>query len=133
LVTRHEPFVIWRSESVGPQGYALNPSVMLLAAGAQAAIYDRFRRDPRGELAAARNAGFTGTEQAIIGYRLAGTPVPVWTDADGIVSYRSLMTRTDRDLLPPAGTRIVSFHGRRDPSDSALQARAPWIREHWRT
>jgi hypothetical protein len=33
--------------------------------------------------------------------------------------------------LPP-GTRIVSFHGPRDPGVPELQQKSPWIQEHWR-
>lgn len=134
LVDRPEPFVIWQSESVGPHGYALNPSVMLLNAGHLDGIWQSFKRDPAGALAKAKADGFTGSEQAVIGSHFREALPPVWTAADGIVSYRGLVARHDAVDRPlPAGARLVSFHGPRDPGDPALQERAPWIKQHWRS
>ena len=33
---------------------------------------------------------------------------------------------------PPPGTRLVFFHGGYDPSQTVVQQKFPWVREHWR-
>lgn len=131
LVRRPEPFVIYRCGSIGASGYSLNPSVMLLETGARLDIWHAYSRAPDAYQRAANAAGFYGSDQAVIGYHCRAEDVPTYGPPDGVVSYRSL-AHESRDRTPPPGTRIVSLHGRRDPADPAMQARAPWIAEHWR-
>lgn len=122
LVDRDEPFVIFKSESRGRLGYALNPSVMLFTPGHLTGLWGAFERDAAGVLRDAARAGFTGSEQAVIGNWFKGDAPATWTERDGIVSFRGL---GDKRRLPP-GTRLVSFHGPHDPARIAV----PWL--DWR-
>lgn len=127
LASRPEPFVIWKSPSLGAKGYALNPSFILHDAGAERQIYDRYIADPVGVATAARAAGFTSTDQSIISY-LAENPVTV-DERDGIVSFRDHLERGVK--APGPDVCLVSFMDRFDPADPELQERCPWIADHY--
>jgi hypothetical protein len=130
LFDRAEPLVIWKSDSGGAIGYALNPTLLMVAAGARADLWDHYRRDPARALQRARAGGCKGSDQAIITDYLRAEPTPVWTEADGVLSYRRhFQGRADKSL--PEGTRFVSFHGYRDPAVAPFND-LPWVKEHWR-
>lgn len=144
LVGRSEPFVIWKGESTKkpnrPHGWAYNATIMLLTPGARADVWDRYQADRDGVNKAADADGWdvkTNSDQAIATYLLKDNPPAVWTEADGIYSYRALAGKDgekDTGVLPP-GCRLVSFHGRsgaRHPGDPVLQQKSPWIADHWR-
>lgn len=129
-------FRIYRAPSIARlpggvvnRGYSLNPSVCALEAGTQADIWRRFTADPARVSRAAAAAGFWGSDQAVIGYLRQAPDVPTFGEPDGLVSFRRI--RNEQLTAPPAGTRIVSFHGRRSPFDRAVQAAHPWIRDAW--
>jgi hypothetical protein len=143
LVDRPDPLVIWKSESTRranrPHGWAYNATVLLLTPGARADVWDRYRADPFGVESAANADGWdvpTCSDQAIATYLLKDGPVAYWTADDGIHSYRAFAGPDGmKDTGLPPGCRIVSFHGRsgaRHPGAPDLQARSPWIREHWK-
>ena len=143
LVDRPEPFVIWKSEStVRPNrthGWAYNATMMLLDAGARRDVWDRYRANPRQIEKEADADGWdvrTCSDQAIASYLLKDSPPAVWTQEDGIYSFRAFagpQGQKDTGVLPP-GCRVVSFHGRRGnrhPGAPELQEKSTWIREHW--
>jgi hypothetical protein len=132
LVDREEPFVVWKSDSVGAIGYALNPSFLLVTAGARAHVWRTFINDTSGVLMRARR-DCMGSDQAVMTDLLRDANVPVWTEADGIIAYRVVCgPKGERGATLPDQTRVVSFHGPRDPSHPAFQAASPWLAEHWR-
>jgi hypothetical protein len=142
LVDRPEPFVILKGESTRqpyrPHGWAYNATVMLLDAGARRDVYETYAKDPRGVAVAANRDGWdvtTNSDQGIATYLLKDTPPAIWTIDDGIYAYRGIAGPDGmKDTGLPMGCRIVSFHGRsgkRHPGDPTLQARSPWIKEHW--
>ncbi len=143
LVDRPDPFVIWKSESTRkanrPHGWAYNATIMLLDAGARRDVWDRYRANPKQIERDANLDGWdvkTCSDQAIATYLLKDNPPAVWTQEDGIYSYRALSGpdgMKDPGTLP-ANCRLVSFHGRRGnrhPGDPVLQSRSPWILSHW--
>lgn len=136
LVDRPEPFVIWKSDSNVVHGWGYNPSVILLTPGARADVWDRYVANPKRVVSQADKAGWwpmVNSDQAVMSYLMQHDDVPVWTAADGICAYRVIAGKHgQRGKTLPAGTRIVSFHGPRDPSDDGLQEKSPWIAEHWR-
>lgn len=143
LVDRPEPFVIWKGESTRkpnrPHGWAYNATVMLLTAGARADVWDRYQSDRAGVNKAADADGWdvgTNSDQAIATFLLQDNPPAVWTEADGIYSYRAMAGKDgEKDAGLPAGCRLVSFHGRsggRHPGVTDLQRKSPWILDHWR-
>lgn len=129
FVAGETDFRIYRARSVAAQGYSLNPSVMWLKPGTQTDIWQRFIADPSHVARVANKAGFWGSDQAVISYLRRMVNIPTFGDADGLVSYRHI--RHASLTMPPAGTRIVSFHGKRTPFEKEIQAAHPWIRQAW--
>ncbi len=132
FLSERADFAIWRSDSTGRHGYALNPSVMLQRWPNCQFIWKRWGKDPEWVLRNALRAGWTTQDQAVISYQMCTEPHVQWTEADGIYSARLLEDPVDRSIAePPADARIVSFHGKKDPADPALQERAPWLLKYW--
>lgn len=136
IVNRPEPFVIWKSDSNWKDKWAYNATAMLITPGAQESLWRRYMADPKGVFKASDADGWgpkVNSDQAIACYLLKDQDVPVWTQADGIYAYRVFAGKYgERGQTLPAGARIVSFHGPRDPSIPDLQQKSPWIQEHWR-
>lgn len=136
IVNRPEPFVIWKSDSNWKDKWAYNATVMLITPGAKDDVWQRWMADPRGVFQAADADGWgpkVNSDQAIACYLLKDQDVPVWTEADGIRAYRVFAGKYgERGRALPEGTRIVSFHGPRDPSVVDLQRKSPWILDHWK-
>jgi hypothetical protein len=132
LLDRDEPLVLWRCESKRVHGWAYNPTVTLFTPGTRTDLWDRYVADPIGLLRAADADGWCArnSDQAILTYLLQHEPQPHWTEADGVVSYRLLTHRRQEGELP-VHARVVSFHGKHDPSDPRVQARSPWIARYW--
>ncbi len=142
LVDRPDDFVIWKSDSTKkpnrPHGWAYNATAMLLTPGARADVWDRYRSNPKAVEKAADADGWDvkcNSDQAIATYLLKSKPVAHWTYADGIYAYRAFAGPDgNKDHGLPAGCRLVSFHGRRGarhPGAKELQAKSPWIAQHW--
>lgn len=121
LWDRPEPFVGLRDPFWPRQ---MNGSMWLLTAGARPQVWNDF--NPASSPAIARAAGFKGSDQAWISYRLPREAT--WTQADGVYSYRADLQKVGGAL--PADARIVSFHGNWDPWSKSIQT-LPWVREHW--
>lgn len=136
IVNRPEPFVIWKSDSNWKDKWAYNATVMLITPGAKDDLWQRWWRDPKRIFREAEADGWgpkVNSDQAIACYLLKDQPVPVWTQSDGIYAYRVFAGKYgERGERLPEGARIVSFHGPRDPSIPDLQAKSPWIQQHWR-
>lgn len=142
LVDRPDDFVIWKSDSTKkanrPHGWAYNATVMLLTPGARADVWERYQADRKGVERDADKDGWDVkccSDQAIATYLLKAKPTAHWTQNDGIYAYRAFAGPDGmKDCGLPEGCRIVSFHGRRGarhPGAKELQARSPWIAEHW--
>lgn len=135
LVTRPEPCVVWKSDSNVVHGYGYNPSVLLMTPGARRDVWDTYAANPKRVERDAEQAGWwamTNSDQGVASYLLQANPPATFTAADGVLAYRVFAgKRGQRGRTLPAGARIVSFHGPRDPSDRALQQQSPWILEHW--
>lgn len=121
---RPEDFVIWGD--TGPKSY-YNGSMFLLSAGARAQVWHGF--DPATTPQQTLQAGCWGSDQGWISYCL-GKGQARWSKADGVHSFRN-------EILPygghlPEGARVISFHGHSDPWHADVQARFPWVREHYR-
>lgn len=132
LVDRDDDFVGWRpGQSWGNDKHRLAGGTWLLRTGSKTAVWDDFAGPP--SIAEARRAGYRGSDQAWISYKLNGT-VPVWPAGSGIYSIRD-MTRDDRRVrtdAPPADARVVHFNGRGKPWDGPTADQHPWVREHYR-
>lgn len=114
-------FKAWRA----PGGWnPYNGSLWQLQTGSLPEVWEQF--DPKVSPRTARSRGFNGSDQGWFACAL-GVNRPVWTQADGVYSYRYDLN--GRPL--PANARVVFFHGKEDPWDPGPQ-RQPWVREAWR-
>jgi hypothetical protein len=109
-------------------------SVFMMDAGAFPHVHDDF--DVNKALALRYCGRFSGYDQAWISFALSGQPV--WTEADGVMSFKRDIIRADdlKDAAPtaqtlPAHARIINFHGKFNPRDADVQARLPWVAEFW--
>ena len=129
LVSRPDDLVIYKAGSIAARGYSLNPSVLWLKTGTRLRVWDLWRRNP-GKLATRANAaGFWGSDQAVISYIYRDTDVATFGDSDGVVSFRRI--RHEHLTAPPAGTCLVSFHGKRTPWEPDVLKAHPWIARAW--
>lgn len=124
LWDRSEDFVIWGD--TGPKS-RFNGSMFLLSAGSRPQAWNDF--DPLTSPRLAMAAGFWGSDQGWLSYCLAGDEAK-WSTADGVRSFRNEIYPNGGRL--PEGTRIVFFHGSHDPWMPTLQAKFPWLRQHYR-
>lgn len=130
LFSRTEDFVIWRHK-FGAARYC--GSMVMMTAGARKQVWEDF--DPEFSTAQARALGHRGTDQAWISAKLPCEAT--WTPADGVLSRYDAGIRGPKEKPAfgvglPKGARVVFMHGSFDPSQPKLQARHPWIVEHWR-
>lgn len=138
LVDRKEPFLIFRTHL---PHIPLCGSMYLQNAGVHAEVWDDFNRNPAAAIAAMQKAGFRGSDQAWITYKL-GRNTPGWSNKDGVYSYMELMPKRmamRAGAFPPkpagrlpAGARIVIFTGKPDPWDEEATFHSPWIHDHYR-
>lgn len=122
LLDRPEEFVAWRD--VHPSTPYCG-SMMMMTAGARAQVWDEFRADHRAAMKRAQ--GMIGTDQAWIGTCL-GRGEATWGPEHGVYNYR--VEVSGRANLP-ANARLVFFTGPNDPSMPQIQAKHPWIGQHW--
>lgn len=130
LFSRKEDFVIWGGQSAQPHIRTpwnwYNGSFMMIRAGTRTKVWTEF--DPLQSPQKAHAANSRGSDQGWIAYCL-GQGEAIWTERDGIRSYRNSIA-TNKNRLPP-GARLVAFHGRHDPWMPEVQAINPWIKEHY--
>lgn len=122
LLERTEPFVGWRPLASWGGRQRIGGGLYALTAGARQDIWEDFR--PPASIAEARAAGFRGSDQAWMSYRLAES-CPVWGPEAGLYSIRDMAN--GRAPLPP-DARLVQFNGPVKPWQSSLS----WVRAHWR-
>lgn len=123
LWQREERFVGWALPGTH-HARVFNGSMWLLRAGECADVWRDF--DPDRSPAEAKAAGYLGSDQAWMSFRLQGEAG--WGEADGVISFpRALQER----FTPPHGSRIVMFHGRTKPWDCVDRAEPAWVAEHW--
>ena len=123
LVTRSASFVGWCDPRF--QWDKVAGGAYLLTTGAHVDVYDEF--DPLTSPAIAKAAGFEGSDQAWMSYKLY-PPRQHWSSADGLIKLNWLRNAE----TPPPGTRLIFTSGDRPPWDSSVQMRHPWIKEYWR-
>lgn len=122
LFDRDEDFVGWRPYRDWGRKLRIGGGIYLLKAGSRAHVWHDFRGPE--SMNKARRAGFRGSDQAWISYKLAEREPHYGRDA-GIYSIRDLDSRNPQ--LPP-DARLVQFNGPTKPWTSPLH----WVKEHWR-
>lgn len=97
--------------------------IYLLTPGTRAHVWDDFKGMK--SVKESRAAGFRGSDQAWISYKL-GPDEPYWPRNAGIYSIRDF--HEGRTHILPPDARIVQFNGPVKPWNSPLL----WARQHWR-
>jgi hypothetical protein len=121
IFDRAEPFVGWRPYRDWGRKLRFGGGIYLLTPGAKTDVWTRFRGAESARQA--RAAGFRGSDQAWISYRLAASE-PYWGREAGIYSIRDMKGKEHR---LPSDARLVQFNGPTKPWGSPL----PWVKEHW--
>jgi hypothetical protein len=94
----------------------------LMETGSHPQVWEDF--DPKAGPAAARAAGYRGSDQAWISYTLAGK-VPIWGDDEGIYSVRDVKPK---GAHPPPWARLIHFNGDTKPWSPAA---GRWVARSW--
>lgn len=115
-------FVGWRPFRDWGRPLRFGGGIYLLRTGTRTHVWDDF--NGADSIKAARKAGFRGSDQAWISYRLAGNEV-YWDRKSGIYSIRDF--RSAKEKLP-SDARLVQFNGPQKPWQCAI----PWVKDHWR-
>jgi hypothetical protein len=123
LLAPEDDFVGWRPNYAWGTGKRLGGGTWLLRTGSRPEVWGEFSEEG---ILAARFAGFRGSDQAWISYKLASS-APVWPKNAGIYQSQDMRASGYRSL--PADARIVHFNGMPKPWD--LAGRIEWIRRHW--
>lgn len=125
IVNRDEPFVGWRPYRDWGRQMRIGGGIYLFTPGANAKVWADFYANPQDAISRARQAGFRGSDQAWLSYKLAGR-VPVYGRDAGIYSIRDL--GSNHDL--PKDARMVQFNGPQKPW--SYQGPAAWVAKHWK-
>lgn len=116
-----EHFVGWQPiAAFGKNDNRVGGGMYLMTTGKHTEIYDRFIGYP--SIIEANKAGFRGSDQAWISFKLAGK-VKLWPDDSGIYSIRDL-----KDKKLPDDACFIQFNGQYKP----WHGRPSWVKKHWR-
>jgi hypothetical protein len=130
LFDRADPLVLLKQSDNGKGRVTHNPSVLLMDAGVLHAMWERFNAFPDKTWREARARGWACSDMSVINDYIhvnrATVKAATWGEADGVQAY---WRRENKQLRP--GARLVTFYGKENPGDAAVQAKSPWIAEHW--
>lgn len=110
------------------QKTVFNGSLQMFTAGDLQEIWSGF--DPATSPKEAAHAGFRGSDQSWLSYKLCGREGSVGLDWPLISSY-PLHNRIQGVLKHE--TRIIFFHGSQKPWDANARFHTPWIDRYWRS
>ena len=121
LVDYDDPFVGWRPLARWGDKPRIGGGLYLMSPGAHPEVWEDF--DGRNAIMQARAAGYRGSDQAWMSYKLAES-VPTFDDDAGIYSIRDL---ADGAKPLPSDACLVQFNGIKKPWHSTI----PWVRKYW--
>lgn len=119
-------FMGWRPRSAWGTPGRLAGGTFVVNPGAHREIFIDFAMDPAGEIAKARAAGYRGSDQAYMSYRLPGAPS--WPWPHGIYQSQDMRAPARMHWPLPADARLVHFNGPRKPWEVLTW---PWVRENY--
>lgn len=120
-------FVGWALAGHPPHDTVYNGSFQMFTAGTLRHVWEEF--DPETSPRAAKLAGFLGSDQSWLSWKLVGKPGHTDIPYPVLASYPLHCRRLGSFS---AKTRLVFFHGRRKPWDHQAQEESGWIRRYWR-
>ncbi len=122
LAERSESFVGWRPRMAWGNTARVAGGLYLLTTGSHPEVWTDFGL---GGIEAAKAAGFRGSDQAWISYKI-GAKCAVWHDNDGVYALSDFR----RGHLPlPRDARMVQFAGWPKPWEALHLG---WVRRHYR-
>lgn len=121
LFERTEDFVGWRPFRDWGQKLRFGGGIYLITPGTRRHVWETFRGQDSARKA--REAGFRGSDQAWISFKLGATE-PYYSRESGIYSIRDMKGSEHR---LPHDARLVQFNGPVKPWRSPLR----WVKEHW--
>lgn len=122
LFDRTEDFVGWRPRQSWGTNKRFGGGLYLLRTGTRTHVWTDF--NGVNSICKARTAGYRGSDQAWLSYKLSDSEVCYPNEA-GIYSIRD-MKNSEAKL--PGDARMIQFNGRTKPWESSL----PWVKENWR-
>lgn len=125
LWRRPERFVGWARRG-SRQPTVFNGSMFMWNAGDLEYLWTEF--EPDRSPAEANKAGFLGSDQSWLSYKLMHEPFIGGFGAT-VQSYPTELRRLNK---LPNHTSLVFFHGRQKPWHPQTQHEAAWVAEHWR-
>lgn len=126
LIKTEGEFVGWHLMNKH-QRFVFNGSLQMFTAGALQHIWSEF--DPATSPKEALDAGFYGSDQAWLSYKLVERPGSVGLTYPIVSSY-PLQNRIMGELK--SATRIIFFHGAQKPWDPQARLNSRWIDRYWR-
>lgn len=122
---RTERFIGWvRRGTYHPTVF--NGSLWAFNAGDLEYMWTEF--NPNTSPQEANKAGFMGSDQSWLSYKLVREPFVGGFAAPHVISYNGDV----RNKRIPPQADIVFFHGKRKPWNPQVQNEAPWIKDHWK-
>lgn len=103
-----EPLKIYSCPSIAKHGFAYGPGLMLMDTGVLDHVWRAVASNPWHAMVQANDAGWTGTDQAIIGHAIH-PHADVYTAADGVYSYRDEIRRNG----VPDGACMIQYYASR--------------------
>lgn len=127
LIERNGDFVGWSDPRF--ETHKIAGGAYLLRTGSLTEIWDRF--DPATSPARAFKAGFLGSDQGWISYKLGARPhasVGFWREAGLLkINWTQAHART-----PPRGGKMIFTTGVKPPWARETQRKYPWVRDYWK-
>lgn len=125
LVRREEAFVGWLPRTSWGNPKRVAGGLYLMSPGTHPEVWEEF--GPEG-IAAARAAGYRGSDQAWLSYKLGGR-VALWEQRSGIYALSDF----GRGRLPlPRDARVVQFAGHVKPWDCVGKPGMRWVDDHYK-
>lgn len=122
IFDRTEDFVGWRPFRDWGAKLRFGGGIYLLKTGSRTKVWNEFNAYA---IKSARKAGFRGSDQAWISFRL-GKREPYWDRASGIYSIRDFRGKEEH---LPKDARLVQMNG---PSNmKPWNSNLKWVKQHW--
>jgi len=122
LFDSHADFVGWQPKAEWGGHDRIGGGIYLLRTGSHTEVYEDF--EGLASIAQARMAGFRGSDQAWMSYKLFGK-VELFPEDSGIYSVRDLGEGSSL----PSDACLIQFNGKKKPWD---YPKPKWVDSHWR-
>lgn len=131
-----EDFMGWKPGQLwGSREDRVGGGTWRLRTGTRTDVWEEFVRDPEVARKSARQAGYRGSDQAWLSYRL-GPRCPVFRWPHGIYSIRDFNRDSSKRHVRgrveriPEDARMIHFNGPHAPWDPGMRELHPWLEEY---